>query len=672
MDANLRVRQLRELLHSASYAYYVRADSAFTDADYDRLYQELVALETRYPELIDPDSPTQRIGAPVTDAAPVRHSVRMLSLENTFTAAELLAYLGTGTTVCLEPKIDGCSLKLFYRKGRFVQAITRGDGNEGEDVTTAAKTIKTIPLRLTEPLDLTVVGEVYMRYTVFNELNAQLEAQGEPLFANPRNAATGSLKLKQPKEVAARKLSFVAYGLITELTGVTSQTLVTDKLALLGFQNVRWLPKTGTDLCVSSRLTFTTVEALERQIAAADDARKFLDLPTDGLVFKVDSLVKQRELGEGTKYPKYACCFKFPPERKATELLEITLQVGRSGKITPVAELKPVYLSGTIVRRASLCNADEIARLGLGIGDDVLVEKSAEIIPKVMGVAKKKVPGVYHLPMSCPCCKAKLYRPKDYVDWYCPNQDCADQVLARLKHACGKSALDIDGCGEALIMELMRHGVRSLYDLLTVEHLDYLKPAARQKLITGREKAKQAPYWRKLHALGVDGLGVNYCQDIAARWSCLGEAVETAYWTPDDLAMRNAEGADTTTLQALIGESCTRELVNWLEQHFAEVEQLSAIGFEMRRVGGSAGVLSGKVFCITGAHSVPREKLQDLIVAAGGTVKGSVTKAVTYLVAGSDAGATKTEAARKRGVNVIDEDQLYEMMGEARVAATTE
>ena len=404
MEANTRIVELREKINELNHRYYAlgtkpEEQSPVSDAEYDRLYAELVALEKRHPELIDPTSPTQRVGIPVKGGlATVKHASRMLSLKNTYAAQEVLAFVGKGVLLAQEPKIDGVSLKVIYKHGKFQQAVTRGDGVQGEDATASAKTILSLPMVLADKKTITVVGEVYMTYTVFNGLNDRLETAGEDLFANPRNAAAGSLKLKDPAEVASRHLSFVAYGCHGDLDGLVSQLAVTRRLEELGFQSVYMLPIIGfRSQTVADSFTLDSVSDLTQRIAHADELRKLLDLPTDGLVFKIDDLRVQRELGDGTKYPNHSCAFKYPPERKTTELLDITLQVGRTGKITPVAELAPVPLSGSIVRRASLMNADEIQRIGgLVIGDMVLVEKSAEIIPRVVKVHEK----VYFNPKS--------------------------------------------------------------------------------------------------------------------------------------------------------------------------------------------------------------------------------------------------------------------------------
>lgn len=646
MDANARIKFLRDEINRYNHQYYVLNCSPITDAEYDALYMELVALERKHPHLIDPSSPTQRVGAKSTTGfKKVKHGdKRMLSLDNMKSAADVIHALGM-ETVMMEPKIDGASLKLMYRKGVLVQAITRGNGMEGDDVTANARTIMTVPLTLTDAVDINVVGEIYMSFTAFNALNQKLEAEGSDPMANPRNAAAGAIKLQDPKEVAARNLGFVAYGTTTEFSNIATQSQLTEYLEILGFQSVYMLPTTGSCQTVADRFLIENETTLAQRIAEADACRKFLDLPTDGLVFKLDDLVKQRELGEGSKYPNYACAFKFPPERKATKLLSVTVQIGRTGRATPVAELEPVLLSGTTVRRASLCNQSEIIRLNVDVGDTVLVEKSAEIIPKVVGVVNKERRVVYVLPEKCPCCGTVLKQPKGMVDSYCPNSDCDAQVLERLKHGCGKSALDIDGCGEVLVTEMMKHGVRKLSDVFNVNP-SFMKPAARKRFEAGRAACAAQPLWRKFHALGIDGFGQTLCQEVAARWSSLSSAFDEA-----------------EALRDLVGPSVFNSIVDFCDGYAEELDALDAqIGLTSSQQ--AAGPLKGKAFCITGdLRSGSRNEVSRRIEDAGGVVKGSVSRHVNYLIQGTETGKVKREKAEKLGVPVITEQQLFTMMG---------
>ena len=683
MEATTRIKELRKLINDYNYKYYVLAASPATDAEYDKLYRELVDLERANPEYIDPDSPTQRVGAKVKgNFKKAKHSDRrMLSLANAYSAAEVIKFIGT-EEVTMEPKLDGASLKLVYVDGRLVQAITRGDGTEGDDITANAKTIMNVPVVLHERIDINVVGEVYMRYSVFNEANVKLEKEGFELLANPRNAAAGAMKLKDPEEVMRRKLRFCAYGTTTDLPYISTQMQLTDFLETLGFQSVYMLPtadaqgKPKSCQSVADCFLIESTEMLDRRIREADINRAFLDLPTDGLVFKINSLDKQRDMGEGTKFPNYACAFKFPPERKLTTLLDIVIQIGRTGKVTPVAELKPVLLSGTVVRRASLCNQDEIERLCLSIGDDVYVEKSAEIIPKIVGVSyggaafingkldvalsggppactDKGTPladfaqkPVYHIPSQCPCCKTKLVQPENYVDSFCPNPDCDAQVFEGLRHACGKAALDIDGCGEVLIKELMNHGVRKLSDIFTIKP-DFLKPSARKRFEESRAASPTQSLWRKFHALGIDGFGTTYCQEVASRWSSLTSAFD-----------------EVDALVEITGTVIYNAIYDYFMKNSGEIDALdSLIGMSSTSIAD--GPLKGKTFCITGelisgSRGVVSRRIED----AGGVMKSSVSRHLSYLIQGTETGQVKREKAKKYGVPVINEQQLYALMGQ--------
>lgn len=663
-----RIRELQQDLLHHNYLYHTLGAPEMSDEEYDRRYHELVQLETDHPELVDPNSPTRRVGSVVTGDFPKeKHASRMLSLDNAYTARELVGFLGPGCEVLMEPKIDGLSLSLLYRNGKLFKAVTRGDGSTGDDVTRNARTITTIPLQLEEPATLEVRGEVYLSLRVFNRMNAELEAHGEEPMANARNAASGALKLRDPREVADRHLSFVAYGTPTQIAGVTTQYDLEQYLNTLGFSTPDLLPSTEEVNGVVQVLELGTEIQVKELLERANALRQKLLCATDGLVFKVNNLAKQRDLGEGTRSPKWAVAYKFPPERKPTKLLAITLTVGKTGKLTPVADFEPVNLSGTVVKRASLCNADEITRLALDVGDIVLVEKSAEIIPKAVGIVfhgKPWIPAaavgqpapekkVWKMPENCPCCGSLLQQPAGYVDWFCTDPNCLDRLIACLIYSTGKEALDIDGCGEMLVRNLVKEGgARRLSDVFAIseDKLSFLKPAARKRFLTGREAAKSQPFWRKLVALNIDGLGKGLAQDFAANWSSLDSAFDVV-----------------DRLQAVVGEQVMDNMRAWAtEQATAEeVDRLAELGFELCGTGAAAtGRLAGKVFVITGTLvSGQRDEVSALIESHGGTVKGSVSRKVHFLVVGLDEGATKSKAAQKLGVRCISEAELYDLMG---------
>ena len=661
MEANTRIIELRQRIAQHNHAYYVLNTPGITDAEYDLMYQELQALEQEFPELVTIDSPTQRVGGLMIGGfVKVPHRRKMLSLDNRYTAQELLDSFAACTEVLLEPKIDGASLKIVYESSRLSLAVTRGNGHVGNDVTANARTMPSIPLSLRTSLPhLEVVGEVYMKRSALVKLNELLEAEGADLFANTRNAASGSLMLKDPKECARRNLMFVAHGCNTEIPGVTTMDGVRDFLKRLGFQTTDLLPKAEADAKTVTRvLKLAAVPALEALLAEADIQRKKLDVDTDGLVFKVNDLADQADLGEGNKFPHWAFAYKFPPERRITTLLGVTMQVGKTGRITPVAELKAVSLSGTVVQRASLCNQDEIKRLNVNIGDSVYVEKSAEIIPKVMGVAKKQTEGHFILPAECPCCQTQLVQPEGFVDWYCPNSRCSDQVYARLRYAVGKDALDMKGVGGGMLRVLMDTArIARLSDLFALEdEAILLKPAARRTFKAARELALQQPFWRQLSALCIEGLGTTLCQAVDDAWGSLDAMLD--HW--DELG-------------ELVGESVLISMKNWFGQpdNVTELERLMPLGFKFAsKAATGPQPLAGKSFVITGAlMSGQRDEVAEKIRKAGGTVKGSVSKKVNFVVQGVGGGRVKAEAAEKHGVPVITEEALYQMLGEAMPTA---
>ena len=577
MSETQRILDLRRSLTEHNFSYHSLGQATVSDAVYDAEYRELLELERRHPEMADPNSPTARVGsAPVPGFAKVQHSVKMLSLDNVFTAQEVCAFFAPGSEVVIEPKFDGLSLSLVYKKGDLVSAVTRGDGTTGDDVTANARTIASIPLQLPKLLDAEVRGEVYMSINQFERLNATLTEEGEELLANPRNGAAGAMKLKDSAEAAKRRLSFVAYHLDSTQDFGTyfEEEGALGELARLGFQTPKSVQcRDGQKVPGAQLIRVEHPGKVAELISALDSVRQAFDVQTDGLVLKLNDLRMRQELGLGTRAPKWAVAYKFPPERKVTKLRAITVQVGRLGTLTPVAELEPVQLGGTTVQRASLCNGDEIRRLGVGVGDRVFVEKSAEIIPKVMGVSDKLASGTWNMPDCCPCCHTPVVKESDKVAWRCPNRACKEQVYQRLEHALGKTSLDMDGAGYALIRQLVDAGgctsLSSVIGLAAAEVPKILKSAAAAKFLRERERVKGAALWRKLHALGVEGLGRSLCKDLAAKWSSLEALLEV-------LSSRPAE------VEALIGGVNTRRLVRWLQDNVDELEALEGLGFSLK------------------------------------------------------------------------------------------
>jgi DNA ligase (NAD+) len=542
----------------------------------------------------------------------------------------------------VEPKIDGLSMSLIYKDGQLIKAVTRGDGTTGDDVTANARTIKTIPL--TPNFSGEVRGEVYMPKKQFNRLNAKLEKEGEELFANPRNAAAGSMKRKNPADVAERGLAFLAYNVVkSDYLGMADADTQHERLKQLHALGFMTPLVSGVPI-----VNLFDIDQVKQAIESWSSDRSKLDYEIDGLVFKINDLQLQTKLGLNNRAPNWATSYKFPPEQKVTKLIGITVQVGRLGTLTPVAELQPVNLAGTIVKRASLHNADEIQRLRLNIGDDVIIQKAAEIIPQVVGVANKRSTGVWSMPDRCPCCNSVVSRLINKVAIVCTARMCKDQVFARLEHAVKKQSLDIDGCGEQSIRAMVDRGINNLSDLFAADDLSFLGDAASKRVASGLKKAKTAPLWRKLHALGIDGIGLTTCKELSNRWNSLPDMLDNM----EEIA--KFLGPITFFNFRLYFEN---------DDNMTELEKLVSLGvtFEDEK---KSGPFVGKAFCITGGMlSGSREEVAAKIESLGGSVKSSVSKKVHYLVVGEGAGANKSANAKKLGTSCISEKELYDMMG---------
>jgi DNA ligase (NAD+) len=636
-----RIIDLRETVANHARRYF-HGEPIISDQEYDTMLAQLAELEQAHPEMGDKNSPTMRVGSPVpTSLKKVRHQKRMLSLEKAKTVEEILTFfkIFAGEIVTVEPKIDGLSLHLSYRRGELIQAITRGDGVEGEDVTENARTIRSIPLMLPKQTDLEVRGEVYWSIEKFNEYNEAADENEK--YANPRNGAAGVMKQKDSSRVAKCRLDFMAYGATEDFWTTDSALLI--NLYSLGFQT----PHLDTGALTAENLRFI--------IAACDKRRKTLGYDTDGVVIKLEECAQQRQAGEGETFPKWAIAFKFPPEAKPTKLLGVIEQVGKSGQITPVAEVEPVILGGVIVRRVSLCNQDEINRLGVNVGDRVLVQRSGEVIPKIIGLADAK-PGdhpTYKMPNECPSCGTPLVRRQVEVHLFCPKRDCPAQYFGRLLFATGKSALDIDGLGETGIKELIAHGhVRELSDLFALNDFPFFLPTKRKKVKEGVEKAKSASLARKLAALNIDGVGIISAQDLAAKYDSLSSIYEACTNNPKEV-------------EGIVGPVSRAMIFNWIENNISEVEKLAMHGFLIQQDEKATGPLSGKTFCITGElKSGTRGQITTLIESSGGTVKSSVTRKVQYLIKGDIGGGnSKAAAQQKWNTPVISEETLYSMIG---------
>lgn len=651
------VENLRNQINEWDFRYYIQAGAgAPADSEYDQAKDRLKALLAEYPQLEDPNCPTQRVGAPLLGGTQkIKHKVPMLSLEKVTTVAGLIKFFGDQDLPgIVEPKIDGASLAVSYVNGRLVQAVTRGDGTEGQDVTHCARTIKTLPIRLERKLTLEVRGEVFICWSAFDKMNEQRELAGEDLAANPRNAAAGALGLLDPREAAKIPLSFIAYQIIGDYDelGVEGQADILELLEELRFLTSSALPKPVQNCEAMCQHGFSLNDAAELKdwVNRLDEARRLQDFPTDGLVFKVDDLAMQKEIGSSKTCPKWAVAYKFKPDRATTTLKQIIWTVKKTGKVTPVGIFKPVLLSGSTIERASLCNRNEIKRLNVNVGDDVEIEKSNEIIPKVMAVVAKHSQGTAKMPVKCPACGSDIKTFEGYVDAYCVNPACKAQAQSKLEYAVGKEALDIDGCGPQTVAICMENGINSLPDLFKNQEFAFLKGAARKKLQQGVAKALTAPLWRRLSALCVEGWGVQSCQSVATRWPSMGQIIDAS---------------DNGELKDVVGEDKAGAFALFLKAWKEGLMDLDGLGYFEDVVSEASGILGGKSFCITG--SIPgcsgRTDAEEEIRNRGGIVKDSVTRKLDFLVVGENPGLTKLTAAKRWGTQTITTDQFFEMMG---------
>lgn len=649
-------------LQQHNHQYYILNQPMITDAGFDAMLRELKELERQLGRALQ-HSPTQRVGSDLSGAfQKVKHERPMLSLDNTFSVDEIIKFFSgvdlPSNNVNIEPKIDGLSLSLIYENGHLVRAVTRGDGTVGEDVTANARAIQSIPL-FVPGLTAEVRGEVYMRRSVFHALNAALMVAGEEQYANPRNLASGTMKQKSPAEVAKRKLDFMAYFLLGNVTNIESRWEINlhggrvGLLAHLGFQTPAQTPKlTGTVNLLYPHVKSTggsdfTPATLQAIVDEIESERVHLDMEIDGVVIKLGFLPLQEELGLKSKSPRWACAYKFKPEQVTTVLADIEITVGRTGQVTPNARLRPVSLGGVMVSNASLMNADELTRIGNpALGDVVIVERSAEVIPRVVGICERRGIGAWKFPKLCPFCNTALV--KDGVHYFDPNTNCPEQVYARLRHATAKGALDWDGMGEAQIRAFILGGATKLSDLFTSTNLGWMKPAALKKFMSERERVKTQPLWRKLAALGIENVGQGSCKDLAQKYR----------------SILSISLAPLPELVALLGPVAATSLLDFMVQQSDEIEALDTAGLKFEEAG-ELGPLCGKTFVITGSLVTgTRDQVSARIEKLGGLVKSGVNKSTNYLVVGEAPGGNKTAAAKKHGTTVITEEELYTLMGQ--------
>ena len=656
MEPQKRIQDLTALLNEAGYRYYVLDDPTLPDFEYDRLLRELEDLEKTYPEYVLPDSPTKRVGGQAVNTfGEVTHAVPLMSLQDVFSMEELEDFLNRtkealpNAAYSVEPKIDGLSVALEYEDGRFVRGATRGDGVVGEDVTENLKTIRSIPMTLENaPARLIVRGEVYMPKKTFRTLNAALEENGEKTFANPRNAAAGSLRQKDPKVTAKRKLDILVFNVqLAEGVTFTSHCETLEYLKSLRFKVIPYKK-------------LLDPKKIEEEILRINEEREKLPCDIDGGVVKLDDLAQRELLGATAKFPRWAVAYKYPPEVKSTVIEDIVIQVGRTGVLTPKAVVAPVRLAGTTVTNATLHNQDFISRLDVRIGDTVRIRKAGEIIPEILGVDLSKRPEntkPYFLPDRCPVCGAEVVRDEDGAFLRCTGAECPAQLSRNIAHFVSRDAMDIDGLGSAIVESLISQKlIKSPADIyyLTLEEISGLWKSgttAAKKLLAAIEASKQQDLSRLIYALGIRQVGVKTGKSLAAAFGSMDALMEAPL--------------EALTAVPDIGEITAQSIYEWFRQdqsqHLIRRLREAGLNFESKRVITDTR-LAGKTVVLTGTLSrFTREEATEKIELLGGKASGSVSRKTSFVVAGENAGS-KERKARELGIPVLTEDEFWEMI----------
>nr|BAL56002.1 NAD-dependent DNA ligase [uncultured Bacteroidetes bacterium] len=667
--ARQRIEELRSLIRKYDYAYYVQAQPLISDRDYDRLFAELVELEQRYPDLVTPDSPSQRVGGqPLEEFAHVQHRTPMLSLANTYTRQEVLDFdrrirqaLGQEPyQYCCELKFDGVAVSLRYEGGRFVLGATRGDGTVGDDITANLRTIRSLPL-VAQPVavenvvlsDFEVRGEVYMLRRDFEQLNRQRIAEGEKPFANPRNLTAGTLKLLDPRQVAQRPLQLVCYYLDSDQVRLRRQSSNLELLGAMGFPtSPHWL------LCATIEEVFAFIDEWETR-------RRQLPFDIDGIVVKLDDLEQQRRLGTVARSPRWAIAYKYEAEQARTILKDIVLQVGRTGVVTPVAELEPVFLAGSTVSRATLHNAAYIEQLDVRIGDTVYVEKGGEVIPKIVGVDLDARPAdskPWQMPRHCPCPhRSRLHRPAGEVNYYCESPACPWQIRRRIEHFASRDAMDIEGLGEKVVAELVEAGfletIADIYDLASKRDQLVGRPGWGTKrvenLLAAIEASKAQPFHRVLYALGIRHVGEVTAKLLAEHFGSLDALCRA---TMDELqAIPEIGPRIADSICTFCNDPEERQLIARLRK--------AGLAFSAERQSKqSQQPLAGKTFVFTGElDSMTRTQAEELVESLGGRATSSVSKSTSYVVVGHMPGSKFTKA-QQLGIPILSERDFLELL----------
>ena len=664
MDEKQRIEQLRQELHDHNHRYYVLNQPTIDDQEFDRLMRELQDLEAKHPELYDPNSPTQRVGSDLNqEFRQVAHKYPMLSLANTYSEQEVAEWYesvkkglgGDDFDVCCEMKYDGLSISLTYENGRLIRAVTRGDGVHGDDVTENVKTIRSIPLVLTGnayPQEFEIRGEILMPWVVFERLNAEREAAEEPLFANPRNAASGTLKSQKSELVASRQLDAYLYYLLGE-------ELPTDG----HYENLQTAASWGFKISQGMRKVKTLQEIYDF-IRYWDTERKNLPVATDGIVLKVNSQRQQRALGFTAKSPRWAIAYKFKAERACTRLNEVTYQVGRTGAVTPVANMDPVQLAGTTVKRATLNNEDFIRSFDLHIGDYVYVEKGGEIIPKIVGVDLDQRP-IIAQPVQfithCPECGAKLVRYEGEAAHYCPNDaGCPPQIKGRIEHFISRKAMNIDSLGPETVDDYYRHGlIHNIADLYTIDvqqiNGDGSRTKSAMKIVNGIKHSTQVPFERVVFALGIRFVGETSARLLARHFKTID-------------ALMNASMEELQEVEG-IGEVIAKSVQSYFRhpQNMEIINRLRQYGVQMslseKQIQGVTDKLAGKSIVISGVfaqHS--RDEYKMMIEQHGGKNVGSISGKTSFILAGENMGPSKLQKAEKLGIPIVSEEEFLQMI----------
>lgn len=661
------ISRLRAEIEKHNHLYYVQAEPQISDSEYDRLLEALIQLEKENPELVTPDSPTHRVGGTVLKSFPIfKHKKSLLSLGNTYTEGELIDFhtrvvKGLGTDrfkYIVEHKVDGVALSLHYENGILIHGVTRGDGKQGDDITQNVRTIKNIPLRLSGPLEnasVEVRGEVYMNTMDFKQLNAERLEAGESAFMNPRNSTAGTLKSQDSAVVARRPLRFMAYYIDSESYRIPDSD----------FEGMNLLAHAGFEVSPYNTVCDALQDVFEF-IHQWGERKHDLPYEIDGIVLKVDHIPSREELGFTAKNPRWAISYKYKAEQAVTRIQSISYQVGRTGAVTPVANLEPVLLAGTIVKRASLYNADEMQRLDLHVSDTVVIEKGGEIIPKVVSVqSDQREPSAtrFRFVQNCPDCSSVLIRNEGEASFYCPNHAfCPTQIKGRIEHFASRKAMNIDGLGTELVDQLVsRNLIRTPADLYQLSKedlvsLDRFGDKSAQNLLSALEQSKTVPFHRVLFALGIRHVGIT-----------VAEKLVHAFGTIDQLQHATIEALSATPE---VGDIIAASVWNWFHahpEHIDVIDKLKIAGLQFQQNQSDMPIalsdkLAGKTFLFSGKfEKMSRDELRQLVVSHGGTLLSAISKKLDYLVAGKDMGPAKQVKAEQLGLNIISEDEFLSL-----------